>query len=65
MCCSLYSPESANVDIRYANERGITVTGIRDGRDHEAEKLFRELEQRAGTDALVLDLAKRLNYKTK
>ena len=22
MCCSLYSPESANVDIRYANERG-------------------------------------------
>ena len=30
MCCSLYSPESANVDIRYANERGITVTGIRD-----------------------------------
>lgn len=30
MCCSLYSPESANVDIRYAAERGITVTGIRD-----------------------------------
>lgn len=30
MCCSLYSPESANVDIRYAEERGITVTGIRD-----------------------------------
>lgn len=30
MCCSLYSPDSANVDIRYANERGITVTGIRD-----------------------------------
>lgn len=30
MCCSLYSPESANVDIRYANERGIIVTGIRD-----------------------------------
>jgi lactate dehydrogenase-like 2-hydroxyacid dehydrogenase len=30
MCCSLYSPESANVDIRYANGRGITVTGIRD-----------------------------------
>ena len=30
MCCSLYSPESANVDIHYANERGITVTGIRD-----------------------------------
>lgn len=30
MCCSLYSPESANVDILYANERGITVTGVRD-----------------------------------
>lgn len=30
MCCSLYSPESANVDIRYANQRNITVTGIRD-----------------------------------
>ena len=30
MCCSLYSPESANVDILYANEHGITVTGIRD-----------------------------------
>lgn len=30
MCCSLYSPESANVDIRFANARGITVTGIRD-----------------------------------
>lgn len=30
MCCSLYSPESANVDILYANERGITITGIRD-----------------------------------
>lgn len=30
MCCSLYSPESANVDIRYAQAHGITVTGIRD-----------------------------------
>lgn len=30
MCCSLYSPESANVDINYAQTRGITVTGIRD-----------------------------------
>lgn len=30
MCCSLYSPESANVDILYANAHGITVTGIRD-----------------------------------
>ena len=30
MCCSLYSPESANVDINYAQQRGIVVTGIRD-----------------------------------
>lgn len=30
MCCSLYSPESANVDIRYAQAHGIKVSGIRD-----------------------------------
>ena len=30
MCCSLYSPESANVDIDYAQSHGICVTGIRD-----------------------------------
>lgn len=30
MCCSLYSPESANVDILAANAKGITVYGIRD-----------------------------------
>ena len=30
MCCSLYSPESTNVDIRYAEAHGIKVTGIRD-----------------------------------
>ena len=30
MCCSLYSPESANVDIHYAQTRDIVVTGIRD-----------------------------------
>lgn len=30
MCCSLYSEESANVDIAYARKNGITVTGIRD-----------------------------------
>ncbi len=30
MCCSLYSKESANVDIAAAEELGITVTGIRD-----------------------------------
>lgn len=30
MCCSLYSKESANVDISYAEKHGITVYGIRD-----------------------------------
>lgn len=30
MCCSLYSKESANVDIAYAEAHGITVYGIRD-----------------------------------
>lgn len=30
MCCSLYSEESANVDIAYAHTRGIQVLGIRD-----------------------------------
>lgn len=30
MCCSLYSKESANVDIAYAEDHGITVYGIRD-----------------------------------
>lgn len=30
MCCSLYSEESANVDIPWARSRGIDVRGIRD-----------------------------------
>lgn len=30
MCCSLYSEESANVDIAYARKHGIQVLGIRD-----------------------------------
>ena len=30
MCCSLYTPESANVDILYARSRGIEVLGVRD-----------------------------------
>lgn len=34
MCCSLYSKESANVDIDYAEKNGITVTGIRDYGDN-------------------------------
>lgn len=44
MCCSLYSPESANVDIRYASSRGITVTGIRDyGDEGVVEYVISEL----------------------
>ncbi len=30
MCCSLYSPESANVDILFAKTMGIDVRGVRD-----------------------------------
>lgn len=44
MCCSLYSPETANVDIYYANERGIVVTGIRDyGDEGVVEYVISEL----------------------
>lgn len=44
MCCSLYSPESANVDIHYANERGIKVTGVRDyGDEGVVEYVISEL----------------------
>lgn len=34
MCCSLYSEEAANVDIKYARTRGIVVKGIRDYGDN-------------------------------
>lgn len=58
MCCSLYSPESANVDIRYAQSRGITVTGIRDYGDEgvveyvvsEIVRLFHGFGQEAWED---------------
>ncbi|QDO92975.1 dihydrofolate reductase [Formosa sediminum] len=44
MCCSLYTPESANVDINYANSQGITVTGIRDyGDEGVVEYVISEL----------------------
>ncbi len=44
MCCSLYAPESANVDIKYAEERGIAVTGIRDyGDEGVVEYIVSEL----------------------
>ena len=52
MCCSLYSEESSNVDIAYAKEHGITVTGIRDyGDEGVAEYVLSELIRRLhGTD---------------
>lgn len=34
LCCSLYSPESANVDITAAEELGIKVTGVREYGDN-------------------------------
>jgi phosphoglycerate dehydrogenase-like enzyme len=44
MCCSLYSPESANVAIPYAHKRGITVSGIRDyGDEGVVEYVLSEL----------------------
>ena len=44
MCCSLYSFESANVDILTANRLGITVTGVRDyGDEGVAEYVIHEL----------------------
>ena len=47
MCCSLYSPESANVDIRFAATKGITVTGIRNyGDEGVVEYVVSELVRR-------------------
>ena len=44
MCCSLYSPESANVDIKKANELNIVVKGIKDyGDEGVAEYIIHEL----------------------
>ncbi|TLP81328.1 NAD(P)-dependent oxidoreductase [Maribacter sp. ACAM166] len=44
MCCSLYAPESANVDILYANSKGITVKGVRDyGDEGVVEYVISEL----------------------
>ena len=44
MCCSLYSPESANVDINYAQSRNITVMGVRDyGDEGVVEYVISEL----------------------
>lgn len=44
MCCSLYSPQTANVDIHYAHQRGISVTGIRDyGDEGVVEYVISEL----------------------
>ena len=44
MCCSLYSEESANVDIKKAKELGIVVTGVRDyGDEGVAEYIIYQL----------------------
>ncbi|QIK69495.1 dihydrofolate reductase [Erysipelothrix sp. HDW6C] len=44
MCCSLYSPESVNVDIHAANALGITVKGVRDyGDEGVVEYVISEL----------------------
>ena len=47
MCCSLYSESSSNVDIAYAREHGMIVTGIRDyGDEGVAEYVISELISR-------------------
>ena len=44
MCCSLYSEESANVDIKKARELGIVVKGVRDyGDEGVAEYIIYQL----------------------
>ena len=53
MCCSLYAPESANVDVLYAREQNIVVTGARDygdegGREYVVSELGRLLQGRGG-----------------
>jgi lactate dehydrogenase-like 2-hydroxyacid dehydrogenase len=49
MCCSLYNPESANVDIMTANKLGITVKGVRDyGDNGVAEYVIHELVEFLG-----------------
>jgi lactate dehydrogenase-like 2-hydroxyacid dehydrogenase len=46
MCCSLYSPQSANVDITAANKQGVTVLGVRDyGDEGVVEFVVSELVQ--------------------
>ncbi|WP_371380485.1 NAD(P)-dependent oxidoreductase [Sporomusa aerivorans] len=53
MCCSLYAPESANVDIHSANAKGIVVTGVRDYGDegvkeYAVSELVRLIHGRGG-----------------
>ena len=44
MCCSLYTPESANVDIKFAESKGIVVKGVRDyGDEGVVEYVISEL----------------------
>ncbi len=46
MCCSLYSEQSANVDIATAREQNVFVNGIRDcGDEGVAEFVVSELIQ--------------------
>lgn len=57
MCCSLYSKESANVDIDYANKKNIIVKGVRDYGDQGViEYIIHELtEFLQGYNGLVWD----------
>ena len=46
MCCTLYNPESCNVDVIEAQRRGITVLGVKDyGDEGVVEYVISELVQ--------------------
>ncbi len=48
MCCSLYDPDSANVDVRFAQENNIVVKGIKDyGDEGVIEFIISEIIQLA------------------
>lgn len=57
LCASLYSPESANIDIPYAESKGITVRGVRDyGDEGVVEYVVSELVRTLhGFDCLSTD----------
>ena len=50
MCCSLYDPASANVDIVAARELGIQVQGVHRFRSNYAQNVYEELKESGKND---------------